>query len=781
MDWAGWALFGLLATTVLTAVMIAAQLGGLTRLDLPLILGTVVTPDPDRARVAGFFIHLVVGQAFALGYAACFALLGQATWWLGGLLGAAARRRRPDGARPAARRRPSADGVEPRRTRIHRGAGTARAARPQLRRPDPARRHRRPPRLRHRPGPAARRPLTPGDAAPTRHARRRTIARPSTPTSRSRTTGCSATPAPPRWSPPTAPSTGCASPASTAQPVFGRLVGGPAAGTLPARPRPPRDRRRRRRYRPDTATLETTWEPTTGRLTLTEGMVAEVAGRLLPVHAAGATADRRGRPGRGRHRVRPPPRRAAPPAPRPQHRGRVLVCSWSTHGHRAAARPRASRSSPGSPPRSPSPRTDPLTCVLAVADREPLVYVDPDAAWDALEADELRWRAWCRDIDHDASLPRRRGPQPADPAAADLLAVGRAGRRAHHLAARGPRRDPQLGLPLRLAPRRQHRHRRLPRRRQARRGPRASWPGCSTPAASTGPACPCCSPCTASTQPPNASSTDWPGYADSAPVRVGNGAADQHQLDGYGWVLDAAWLLTQAGHRLYSETWRAMRGFADKVASRWREPDAGIWEVRGRHRPPRALQADGLARPGPRTAHRRHHRTSARRHAPVDSSASGARARRSPTRGFDPDERHLHPQLRLPRPRRRPAGPAACSASSRPTRRGSGAPSTPSSATSTPAARCSTATRPDTTAFPAPRAPSCPARSGSSRRSPAPDGPPKPTTLFDATSSRWPARSGSTPRRWTRSPDHHLGNYPQALTHAALVQAALALRDAGLK
>jgi hypothetical protein len=88
VDWAGWALFGLLATTVLTSLMIVAQLGGLSRLDLPLILGTTVTPDPDRARVAGFFIHLVVGQAFALGYTACFSLLGLATWWLGGMLGA---------------------------------------------------------------------------------------------------------------------------------------------------------------------------------------------------------------------------------------------------------------------------------------------------------------------------------------------------------------------------------------------------------------------------------------------------------------------------------------------------------------------------------------------------------------------------------------------------------------------------------------------------------------------------------------------------------------------
>jgi hypothetical protein len=87
MDWAGWALFGLLATAMLTAVMIAAQLAGWTRLDLPLLLGTIVTPDPDRARVAGFFMHLAIGEAFALGYAAGFALLDTATWWLGALFG----------------------------------------------------------------------------------------------------------------------------------------------------------------------------------------------------------------------------------------------------------------------------------------------------------------------------------------------------------------------------------------------------------------------------------------------------------------------------------------------------------------------------------------------------------------------------------------------------------------------------------------------------------------------------------------------------------------------
>jgi hypothetical protein len=87
VDWAGWALFGLVATGLLTAVMITAQLAGLTRLDLPLVLGTMLTEDPDQARFCGFLLHLAIGQCFAAGYAAVFALLDEATWWLGALLG----------------------------------------------------------------------------------------------------------------------------------------------------------------------------------------------------------------------------------------------------------------------------------------------------------------------------------------------------------------------------------------------------------------------------------------------------------------------------------------------------------------------------------------------------------------------------------------------------------------------------------------------------------------------------------------------------------------------
>jgi hypothetical protein len=88
MDWAGWAVFGIAATVTLTGIMVAAQLAGLSRMDIPLILGTMFTDDPDRARSVGFLVHVVNGQVFALGYAAAFAILGRAEWWIGALFGA---------------------------------------------------------------------------------------------------------------------------------------------------------------------------------------------------------------------------------------------------------------------------------------------------------------------------------------------------------------------------------------------------------------------------------------------------------------------------------------------------------------------------------------------------------------------------------------------------------------------------------------------------------------------------------------------------------------------
>jgi GH15 family glucan-1,4-alpha-glucosidase len=70
------------------------------------------------------------------------------------------------------------------------------------------------------------------------------------------------------------------------------------------------------------------------------------------------------------------------------------------------------------------------------------------------------------------------------------------------------------------------------------------------------------------------------GYRDSRPVRVGNLAEEQHQLDVYGWVIDALWNLVDAGEPLGPDGRRALTDYADYVADNWRRPDAGLWEVR---------------------------------------------------------------------------------------------------------------------------------------------------------------------------------------------------------
>ena len=70
------------------------------------------------------------------------------------------------------------------------------------------------------------------------------------------------------------------------------------------------------------------------------------------------------------------------------------------------------------------------------------------------------------------------------------------------------------------------------------------------------------------------------GYRGSLPVRIGNLAEKQHQLDVYGWVIDALWNLVAAGEGLNRAGRRAVSDYADFVAANWRRPDAGLWEVR---------------------------------------------------------------------------------------------------------------------------------------------------------------------------------------------------------
>jgi GH15 family glucan-1,4-alpha-glucosidase len=70
------------------------------------------------------------------------------------------------------------------------------------------------------------------------------------------------------------------------------------------------------------------------------------------------------------------------------------------------------------------------------------------------------------------------------------------------------------------------------------------------------------------------------GYRGSRPVRTGNAAAGQLQLDTYGELLQTAWTYASAGHRLDRDVAARLAEIADFVCEIWRRPDAGIWEVR---------------------------------------------------------------------------------------------------------------------------------------------------------------------------------------------------------
>jgi GH15 family glucan-1,4-alpha-glucosidase len=70
------------------------------------------------------------------------------------------------------------------------------------------------------------------------------------------------------------------------------------------------------------------------------------------------------------------------------------------------------------------------------------------------------------------------------------------------------------------------------------------------------------------------------GYRGSRPVRIGNAAVGQTQLDTFGDLLDTTWVYVSKGHGIDRDTGRALAVVADHVCAIWREPDHGIWEVR---------------------------------------------------------------------------------------------------------------------------------------------------------------------------------------------------------
>jgi GH15 family glucan-1,4-alpha-glucosidase len=419
----------------------------------------------------------------------------------------------------------------------------------------------------------------------------------------------------------------------------------------------------------------------------------------------------------------------------------------------------------------------PFTAVVSVAEREPLVYVDPNSAWGVLGEDELRWRVWCDGLDQ--ALPHR------DAVIRSLLTL----RLLTYSPSGAPVAAPTTSLPEVLGGVRNWDYRyawprdasigisaflRVGKQDEARAF--MAWLLSATRL--DRPRLPVLLTLYGKHPGREHDIVDWPGYSTSTPVRVGNAAANQHQLDGYGWVLEAAWLLTEAGHQLDSETWRTMAGLADTVADRWQEADAGIWEVRAdtAHHVHSKLMAWLALDRALRISH--HHRTTARR--VRRWSAERAALREEIERlGFD-TERHTYSRsygsqdidaalLILPQLGFEPVASSRTRGTIDAIRRDldAGAP-------------LLYRYPPGHDGLPGTEGAFLPcsfwlvealARSGRATEAHA---------LFrDLLSLASPV--GLYAEEMDPRTRHHLGNYPQALTHAALVQAALALQGVGVE
>ncbi|MDQ3957553.1 MAG: glycoside hydrolase family 15 protein, partial [Actinomycetota bacterium] len=360
------------------------------------------------------------------------------------------------------------------------------------------------------------------------------------------------------------------------EPIFGKLIGGPDAGSFAVTVDDVVASRRR--YGENTAIVETEVESRAGTGRVTEGMAVEVTGALLPqtVLVRKVVCER----GRLAVRILFDPKLGLPGRrPRASRRAETLICDWGALGVTLQSFPSVDVT-PGTEIEAHVVAGSELILVMTIVDRTPAILVSHEQTRALLDDTKRWWEKWVTDIHYDGpfrpavlrsliTLQLLTFSPSGAPVAAPTTSLPEeiAGVRNWDYRFSWPR-DASIGLAAFLAvgrPELAHSfmHWLLHASRLSRPHLKVLYTLYGKPS------------------PKEREVAGVPGYRGSVPVRIGNDARVQHQLDVYGWVVDAAWLLTQAGHDLHAETWRAICGIADVVAERWREPDAGIWEVRG--------------------------------------------------------------------------------------------------------------------------------------------------------------------------------------------------------
>src|SRR6266508_1526728 len=185
-------------------------------------------------------------------------------------------------------------------------------------------------------------------------------------------------------------------------PVFGRLVGGKRAGSFSIRVDGVRETVRQ--YRDRSAVLETTWMTGSSEVRLTEGMVLDVSSSLIPQLVLVRRLETRGAPTIAR--IRFDPRRGLPAdPPRSERRSNLLLCSWRSLVLGFLVEPGLPLA-PGREIEVVLDPASPLTFVLTLADREPVIHISSETAVRALEATDDWWREWCRGVRYQGPRDR---------------------------------------------------------------------------------------------------------------------------------------------------------------------------------------------------------------------------------------------------------------------------------------------------------------------------------------------------------------------------------------
>ena len=177
-------------------------------------------------------------------------------------------------------------------------------------------------------------------------------------------------------------------------------------------------------------------------------------------------------------------------------------------------------------------------------------------------------------------LARGGGALAGHPEGAHRLGHRRHRGRADHLAPRAARRRPQLGLPLLLDPRRDLHAARAHGGRLRGRGARLAR--LAAPRGGGRPGRPADHVRPRRGAAAHRARAPWlPGYGGARPVRIGNAACGQLQLDVYGEVLDCLHHARSNGLAYDQDAWALQRALLDWLEGHWDDPDEGIWEVRG--------------------------------------------------------------------------------------------------------------------------------------------------------------------------------------------------------